>query len=383
MRFNPATRLSRLLLSIYNQHRIIIGKGAYVAVTSIILVIFLATTNTYASQQELDLFDRGYEFYLSYQPEKAVETFQIFLNEFPDSSVKDAALFWLGRSFVKLSLFEEAKRVFDELKQQIPDSPFMAYVDKELEMMNTAGTEHKTMTGITKVDSEIQVPKKDTVEAERTLLAATEERDKLRLLLEEEKKKNKELKVKADRFDIELKDLFEKLKALQKNWEDDQSSLTISQDGIGDIDSGVQKTRNEEARGDIGERATQDEVQRIEKKQDNQMTPPADAKPDAQKEQVVTKKEILHTLELIANEETWIFVTIDEKESKERLLKPGTRAKWTARSGFSLKIGNAGGIKLLFDGKEIGPLGEKGKVVKLRLPSVKILSSNREASGLN
>ena len=39
--------------------------------------------------------------------------------------------------------------------------------------------------------------------------------------------------------------------------------------------------------------------------------------------------------------------------------KPGTRAKWTARSGFSLKIGNAGGIKLLFDGKEIGPLGKK------------------------
>ena len=64
---------------------------------------------------------------------------------------------------MKLSLFEEAKRVFDELKQQIPDSPFMVYVDKELEMMNTAGTENKTMTGITKVDSEIQVPEKDTV----------------------------------------------------------------------------------------------------------------------------------------------------------------------------------------------------------------------------
>jgi len=360
-----------------------LSKKVVAAVTSIILVIFLATINTYASQQELDLFDRGYEYYLSYQPEKAVETFQLFLNEFPDSSVKDAALFWLGRSFVKVSLFEEAKRVFDELKQQIPDSPFMAYVDKELKLMNTAGTENRTMTGIPKVDSEIHVPKKDTVAAERTLLEATEERDKLRLLLEEEKKKNEELKAKADRFDIELKDLFEKLKTLQKNWEDDQSSLTISQDGIGDIDSGVQKTRNEEARGEIGERATQDEVQRIEKKQENQMTPPADAKPDAQKEQFVTKKDILHTLELIANEETWIFVTIDEKESKERLLKPGTRAKWTARSGFSLKIGNAGGIKLLFDGKEIGPLGEKGKVVKLRLPSVKILSSNREASGLN
>ena len=366
------------------------------AVTSIILVICLATINTYAAQQELDLFDRGYEFYLSYQPEKAVETFQIFLNEFPDSSAKDAALFWLGRSFVKLSLFEEAKRVFDELKQQIPDSPFMVYVDKELEMMNTAGTENKTMTGITKVDSEIQVLKKDTVQAERTLLETAEERDKLRLLLEEEKKKNKGLKAKADRFDIELKYLFKNLIALRKNWEDDQSSLTISQAENRNLDSGIQKTRNEDSRGEIGEIATKDKVQGIEKKQENQMTLPPETKPDAKpetkpdakpdakpetkpetkpdakKEHFVTQKDILHTLELIANEETWILVTIDEKEAKERLLKPGTRTKWTAKSGFSLRIGNAGGIKLIFDGKEIGPLGEKGKVVSLRLPSVEI-----------
>jgi hypothetical protein len=360
-----------------------LSKKVGTAVTSIILVIFLSIINTYASQQELDLFNRGYEFYLSYQPEKAVETFRIFLNDFPNSSVKDAALFWLGRSLIILSSFEEAKRVFDELKQQIPDSPFMVYVDKELEMINASGTEHKTMTGITKADSEIHVLKNDTVEAERTLLEATEERDKLRLQLEEEKKKNEELKAKADRFDIELKDLFEKLKALRKNWEDDQSSLTTSQDGNGNPDADVQKTRNEEVRGEIRERATKDEVQGIEKKQENQIIPPPDAIPDAQKEQLVTQQEILHTLELIANEETWISVTIDEKESKERLLKPGSRTKWTARSGFSLKIGNAGGIKLLFDGKEIGPLGEKGKVVKLRLPSVKISFSNREASGLN
>ena len=39
------------------------SKKVGTAVTSIIRVIFLATINTYASQQELDLFDRGYEFY--------------------------------------------------------------------------------------------------------------------------------------------------------------------------------------------------------------------------------------------------------------------------------------------------------------------------------
>jgi hypothetical protein len=39
-----------------------------------------------------------------------------------------------------------------------------------------------------------------------------------------------------------------------------------------------------------------------------------------------------------------------------------------AKTGFSLKIGNAGGVNLIFDGKEIGKLGEKGQVVNLTLP---------------
>ena len=85
---------------------------------------------------------------------------------------------------------------------------------------------------------------------------------------------------------------------------------------------------------------------------------PSEAKPDT-----------LHTLELIAEDKTWVFVSIDNQESKEMLLNQGDRIKWSAKNGFSIKIGNAGGIKLTFDGQEIGPLGEKGQVVSLNLPS--------------
>ncbi len=86
-----------------------------------------------------------------------------------------------------------------------------------------------------------------------------------------------------------------------------------------------------------------------------------------------------HTLELIAEDKTWVFVNIDDGESKEVLLNQGEHIKWSAKNSFSLKIGNAGGIKLIFDGKEIGPLGEKGQVVSLELPSPKI--SKRNISG--
>jgi len=79
----------------------------------------------------------------------------------------------------------------------------------------------------------------------------------------------------------------------------------------------------------------------------------------------------LHTIELIAKDKTWIFVKIDDRESKETILQPGERLQMNAKNNFSLKIGNAGGTKIIFDGKDIGNLGDKDQVVKLKLPPPK------------
>ncbi len=101
-------------------------------------------------------------------------------------------------------------------------------------------------------------------------------------------------------------------------------------------------------------------------------TPPK--KPEV-KQQVAPPPEVkhdMHTLELIAEDTTWIFITIDDSESKEMLLHQGDHIKLSAKNIFSLKIGNAGGIKVVFDGKEIGPFGEKDQVVTLTLPSPSI-----------
>lgn len=81
----------------------------------------------------------------------------------------------------------------------------------------------------------------------------------------------------------------------------------------------------------------------------------------------ITGKE--HTLDISAIDTTWLLVKIDDTEAKDMLLNQGESLKLSAKQGFSLKIGNAGGIKLIFDGKDIGIPGEKGKVVNLNLPS--------------
>jgi cytoskeletal protein RodZ len=75
-----------------------------------------------------------------------------------------------------------------------------------------------------------------------------------------------------------------------------------------------------------------------------------------------------HILEILATDTTWILATMDKKDSREVLMKQGESVKWHAKNCFALKIGNAGGVKLFFNGKEIQKLGEKGQVITIEIP---------------
>ncbi|MEC4686289.1 MAG: RodZ domain-containing protein [Nitrospirota bacterium] len=75
-----------------------------------------------------------------------------------------------------------------------------------------------------------------------------------------------------------------------------------------------------------------------------------------------------HVLEITAVEDTWIYLKIDDNLSYSMILEPGQKRIWTGDRQFFLKVGNAGGIRLTFDGKEIGAPGKRGHVVKLTLP---------------
>ena len=77
-----------------------------------------------------------------------------------------------------------------------------------------------------------------------------------------------------------------------------------------------------------------------------------------------------HVLVISANEPTWLHITIDEVNTKELMMYPGDSVKFEAHKGFSLTVGNAGGIKVNFDQEEIKNLGEKGEVIHLELPGV-------------
>ena len=68
-----------------------------------------------------------------------------------------------------------------------------------------------------------------------------------------------------------------------------------------------------------------------------------------------------------ATEETWIRIQADDKEPFQVLLKPGEKISHKA-ARFNMDIGNAGGVRIQFDGKAIENIGKLGQVIHLRLP---------------
>lgn len=69
-------------------------------------------------------------------------------------------------------------------------------------------------------------------------------------------------------------------------------------------------------------------------------------------------------LKIYARELTWISVRIDDKDTKEVLLKPGDGVMWNGEDNIIITAGNAGGIDLDVNGKTQEPLGKKGEVIR-------------------
>lgn len=70
-------------------------------------------------------------------------------------------------------------------------------------------------------------------------------------------------------------------------------------------------------------------------------------------------------LQLRALEDTWIQIQIDQRPAREILLKSGEVISSRGERNIEMKIGNAGGLEIFYNGKDLGKLGESGKVVYL------------------
>lgn len=72
-------------------------------------------------------------------------------------------------------------------------------------------------------------------------------------------------------------------------------------------------------------------------------------------------------LMITCNERTWISVVIDDTEKKEFMLNAQEMIVLKAKERFDLLIGNAGGVKLILDGKDTEFTGKSGEVKRIKL----------------
>lgn len=73
-------------------------------------------------------------------------------------------------------------------------------------------------------------------------------------------------------------------------------------------------------------------------------------------------------LEIKALAHTWIRVQPDMSPPEEMTMAPGDIQIFTAKNSFSLQTGNAGGIRLRYDGRELPAMGKENQTLSLTLP---------------
>ncbi len=75
-----------------------------------------------------------------------------------------------------------------------------------------------------------------------------------------------------------------------------------------------------------------------------------------------------HHLEMAATATTWISLKFSDGRSEEMILRPGSSKEMRFSDKALLKVGNAGGIRVRLDGRDLGVPGEPGQVITLSLP---------------
>jgi cytoskeleton protein RodZ len=72
-------------------------------------------------------------------------------------------------------------------------------------------------------------------------------------------------------------------------------------------------------------------------------------------------------LMIACQQRTWVRIVIDGSEKKEFMMNPEEVIVLSGKEGFDLLIGNAGGVKLFYNGKDTGFAGEEGEVKRINL----------------
>lgn len=75
-----------------------------------------------------------------------------------------------------------------------------------------------------------------------------------------------------------------------------------------------------------------------------------------------------HSLVITAVEECWVHSNADKTDTRQFSLRKGDTFALTFSNSLELKLGNAGGVRLRYDGEELPPPGTSGQVKTITFP---------------
>ncbi|MBO6171460.1 MAG: DUF4115 domain-containing protein, partial [Desulfovibrio sp.] len=78
--------------------------------------------------------------------------------------------------------------------------------------------------------------------------------------------------------------------------------------------------------------------------------------------------ESTHKVVITAIEECWVHSSADKTDTRQFSLRRGDTFALTFSTSLELKLGNAGGVRLRYDGEELPPAGRAGQVRTLSFP---------------
>jgi cytoskeleton protein RodZ len=85
------------------------------------------------------------------------------------------------------------------------------------------------------------------------------------------------------------------------------------------------------------------------------------------------------SLTIEATEAAWVQVKADKAPAVQKLLQAGDTLNIEAKDRFAVDLGNAGGVRITFQGQSLGSPGKRGEVVHLVYPEGKRIEKKTEA----
>ncbi|MDR7545529.1 MAG: DUF4115 domain-containing protein, partial [Armatimonadota bacterium] len=74
------------------------------------------------------------------------------------------------------------------------------------------------------------------------------------------------------------------------------------------------------------------------------------------------------TVEVRATGRSWLLVVTDQRHAFEGFVHAGEVRRWNGRATVRIRVGNAGAVAVVIDGRDLGRLGQPGQVVDRTYP---------------